>query len=118
MDDTPALGQGNRSPKKPPRALPQQNRPYGQRHVDELISGEYRPPACRTNRSQFTTTHWTVVLSAGELGSTQAAAALEQLCRTYWYPLYAYTRRRGQIPIRPKTWSRVLRHAYREGHAR
>jgi len=41
------------------------------------------------------TTHWTVVLEAGDDGAPQAAAALEQLCRTYWYPLYAYIRTRG-----------------------
>lgn len=43
----------------------------------------------------FATTHWSVVLGAGETGSAQAAAALEQLCRAYWYPLYAFVRRRG-----------------------
>src|ERR1041385_6880116 len=46
-------------------------------------------------RAQFTTTHWSVVLSAGQATSPQAAAALERLCQTYWYPLYAYLRRRG-----------------------
>ncbi|HMO64593.1 MAG TPA: sigma-70 family RNA polymerase sigma factor [Verrucomicrobiota bacterium] len=44
----------------------------------------------------FRTTHWSVVLAAGRPDSPQAAAALEQLCRAYWYPLYAYARRRGQ----------------------
>jgi len=43
----------------------------------------------------FTTTHWSVVLTAIEEPSPQAAAALEKLCRTYWYPLYAYVRRKG-----------------------
>lgn len=43
----------------------------------------------------FATTHWTVVLAAGQRHSPQADAALEQLCRTYWFPLYAYVRRRG-----------------------
>ncbi len=46
----------------------------------------------------FTTTHWSVVLAAGQTDSSQAAAALETLCRSYWYPLYAYVRRRGQAP--------------------
>ena len=40
------------------------------------------------------TTHWTAVVAAGR-GDTGAVAALETLCRTYWYPLYAYLRRRG-----------------------
>jgi DNA-directed RNA polymerase specialized sigma24 family protein len=44
---------------------------------------------------RFATTHWSVVLAAGATTSPQAAAALEQLCRTYWYPLYAFVRRRG-----------------------
>ena len=43
----------------------------------------------------FATTHWTVVLAAGRRSTPQADHALEELCRTYWYPLYAYVRRRG-----------------------
>ena len=43
----------------------------------------------------FATTHWSVVLTAGRSDSTRARTALEQLCQTYWYPLYAYVRRRG-----------------------
>ena len=43
----------------------------------------------------FTTTHWSVVVAAGKAASPQATAALETLCRTYWFPLYAYLRRRG-----------------------
>ena len=43
----------------------------------------------------FATTHWTVVLTAGNRSTPQSDGALEQLCRTYWFPLYAYVRRRG-----------------------
>ncbi len=43
----------------------------------------------------FATTHWTVVLAAGRRSTPQADHALEELCRTYWYPLYAYVRRHG-----------------------
>ncbi len=43
----------------------------------------------------FCTTRWTVVLAAGRAPSPQADAALDALCRTYWYPLYVYVRRRG-----------------------
>lgn len=43
----------------------------------------------------FATTRWTVVLRAGGATSDGSAAALEQLCRTYWYPLYSYARRTG-----------------------
>jgi len=46
----------------------------------------------------FATTHWSVVLAAGQPTLPQAAEALENLCRTYWYPLYAFVRRRGYSP--------------------
>ncbi len=49
----------------------------------------------RVHGAVFATTHWSVVLTAGQRESPQAAQALEQLCCTYWYPLYAYVRRRG-----------------------
>lgn len=47
--------------------------------------------------SQFLTTSWSLVLAASD-PSDQAAAALESLCRKYWYPLYAYLRRSGHAP--------------------
>src|ERR1041385_7448936 len=43
----------------------------------------------------FATTRWTVVLSAGHKSSPQSDRALGELCQTYWYPLYAFVRRRG-----------------------
>ena len=46
----------------------------------------------------FRTTHWSVVLRAGDHGSSEAEAALAQLYQTYWYPLYAYLRRQGSDP--------------------
>jgi RNA polymerase sigma factor (sigma-70 family) len=46
-------------------------------------------------RSVFATTHWSVVLAAGNADSTCARDALSRLCETYWYPLYAYARRSG-----------------------
>jgi len=44
------------------------------------------------------TTHWSVVLSAQGRDPVRLAEALEILCRTYWYPLYAYARRMGHSP--------------------
>ncbi|MGB7745868.1 MAG: sigma-70 family RNA polymerase sigma factor [Verrucomicrobiia bacterium] len=46
-------------------------------------------------QSVFSTTHWSMVLAAGRGDVPQAQDALEKLCRTYWPPLYAYARRRG-----------------------
>jgi RNA polymerase sigma-70 factor (ECF subfamily) len=43
----------------------------------------------------FVTTHWSVVVAAGRSDTTRARHALGKLCQTYWYPLYAYVRRRG-----------------------
>lgn len=48
---------------------------------------------------QFATTAWSVVLLAGRDGQPQAAKALETLCSTYWYPLYAFVRRRGHDSV-------------------
>ena len=45
--------------------------------------------------SQFPTTRWTLVVAAGEPGLKEARPALVSLCENYWYPLYAYLRRRG-----------------------
>ena len=47
--------------------------------------------------AHFATTRWTVVLLAGRDGP-ERRLALEQFCRTYWYPVYAFIRRRGQSP--------------------
>jgi RNA polymerase sigma factor (sigma-70 family) len=49
-------------------------------------------------RDYFATTQWTMVLDAGHSDSTSARNALAQLCQTYWYPIYAYVRRRGESP--------------------
>jgi RNA polymerase sigma-70 factor (ECF subfamily) len=51
--------------------------------------------ASSSDHSAFATTHWSVVLAAGHTGSPEAAAALETLCRAYWFPLYCFARRRG-----------------------
>jgi RNA polymerase sigma-70 factor (ECF subfamily) len=49
-------------------------------------------------RSEFPTTRWTLVVAAGHPGRKEAGAALASLCENYWYPLYAYLRRRGYSP--------------------
>jgi RNA polymerase sigma-70 factor (ECF subfamily) len=45
---------------------------------------------------RFTATHWSVVLAAGGTDATSARPALAQLLETYWYPLYAFIRRKGR----------------------
>jgi RNA polymerase sigma factor (sigma-70 family) len=46
----------------------------------------------------FSSTQWSTVLRAGGESSHEARQALEKLCNTYWYPLYAYVRRQGHAP--------------------
>jgi RNA polymerase sigma-70 factor (ECF subfamily) len=47
--------------------------------------------------ANFHTTRWSLVQAAGNGDDSQARAALESLCRGYWYPLYAFARRRGAL---------------------
>ena len=47
---------------------------------------------------RFATTHWSLVLAAGERDAERAREALAELCRAYWYPLYAFVRSRGSPP--------------------
>ena len=54
-----------------------------------------RPNNGVKERKGFATTHWSVVVAAGDSSAPVARDALEKLFGTYWYPLYAYIRRRG-----------------------
>ena len=45
--------------------------------------------------SQFPATRWSLVVAAGDPHRKEARSALVSLCESYWYPLYAYLRRRG-----------------------
>lgn len=48
---------------------------------------------------EFHTTRWSVVLAAQQgHDTTQSRDAMAALCRDYWYPLYAFVRRRGSPP--------------------
>ena len=49
-------------------------------------------------RAHFPTTHWSIVVAAGSPESPRYRQALEALCRDYWFPLYAFLRRRGYAP--------------------
>ena len=52
----------------------------------------------QSSHQHFATTHWSLVLEAGRRSAPEADAALEMLCRAYWFPLYAFARRRGYSP--------------------
>jgi RNA polymerase sigma factor (sigma-70 family) len=63
-----------------------------------MASSDTDQQSTRAGAEQFATTHWSVVLVAGQPAAPRAAEALEKLCRTYWYPLYAFLRRQGRSP--------------------
>ena len=44
---------------------------------------------------RFATTSWTVIGQAASDGTAEAGPALQALCQRYWFPLYAYARRKG-----------------------
>ncbi len=58
-------------------------------------SGSRSPTHADSYPAAFVTTQWSAVLDAAGTDTAAARAALDRLCRTYWYPLYAYARRRG-----------------------
>jgi len=60
------------------------------------MSPESGPPNnSDTSPRNFVKTHWSVVRAAKQGTPSEAGAALDRLCRTYWWPLYAFVRRRG-----------------------
>jgi RNA polymerase sigma factor, sigma-70 family len=68
--------------------------------TDDVTSLSASSPAS-VGPAAFTTTHWSVVLEAqGE--SPAAHEALENLCRTYWRPIYSFVRREGVRPEEAK----------------
>lgn len=59
-----------------------------------------QPPSDQSGR--FPTTQWSRVILAGDPDAPLARESLAELCNAYWYPLYAYIRRRGYDPEKAK----------------
>ncbi len=78
---------------QPCRLRPPENRRDCAREPHRYDSRMKDPPGPR----EFATTHWSLVVAArpNEASQTRARKALEELCRAYWYPLYAFVRFRG-----------------------
>jgi RNA polymerase sigma factor (sigma-70 family) len=55
-------------------------------------------PSDAASPVHFPTTRWSLVLQAGDADAPLAEESLAELCGAYWYPLYAYVRRRGHGP--------------------
>jgi len=66
--------------------------------VRGIMPDEKPNDAARAGGQWFNPTDWKVVMAAGSNDPCHGSAALEQICQTYWYPLYAYVRRRGYSP--------------------
>lgn len=56
---------------------------------------DQKRPSRGTGAQRFQTTRWSIVRTAGQRSSPGARDALATLCETYWYPLYAFIRRKG-----------------------
>ena len=50
----------------------------------------------KTHSSPFPTTHWTLIQTVQEGSPEEAARAMEEICKNYWFPIYAYLRRSGR----------------------
>src|SRR3954462_4221934 len=62
------------------------------------LNDQISPDAAHEPSPNFQPTRWSLVRSAGNVGSPGSGDALEALCRTYWSPLYAFIRRSGHSP--------------------
>ena len=60
-----------------------------------MAASESNPSVEAPPAQVFVTTHWSVVLAAARSDTPRAQAALEHLCRMYWYPIYYFVRRQG-----------------------
>jgi RNA polymerase sigma factor (sigma-70 family) len=73
------------------------------------------------HRNRFATTRWSLVLAAGQRSNAKSRDALNSLCETYWYPVYAFVRRQGNdadaaLDLTQEFFARVLEKNY-FGHA-
>ena len=60
--------------------------------------------------AHFSTTHWSLVLSAQRESTPEARAAVAELCERYWYPLYAYLRDSGHSADEAQDFTPPARH--------
>jgi DNA-directed RNA polymerase specialized sigma24 family protein len=52
-------------------------------------------PGAHGGPSEFPSTRWSRVVAAADLAAPDARAALSELCSAYWYPIYAFVRKKG-----------------------
>jgi RNA polymerase sigma-70 factor (ECF subfamily) len=81
-----------------------------------MDSRDFEGSSVARGLAQFATTHWSVVLAAGDPASPDSRAALERLCQTYWYPLYAFVRREGHSSENAKDLTQSFFERFLEKH--
>lgn len=72
------------------------------------MSGNTNMSFTPNDTSRFATTHWSVVLAAGDSKSPEHEKALIRLCQAYWFPLYAYLRRQGYDRHQAEDWTQAF----------
>ncbi len=61
-----------------------------------MLSSDSEQPPIAADACGFAQTRWSLIAAARERNTPEARQALTRLCESYWYPLYAYIRRRGR----------------------
>ena len=75
------------------------------------------PAADNTHHAEFPLTHWTLVRAVQSGSAEEAARAMEALCKSYWYPIYAYLRRTGRSTSDAEDLTQAFFHKLITGHA-
>jgi RNA polymerase sigma-70 factor (ECF subfamily) len=81
-----------------------------------MVSSDLTGDSAARTSAQFATTHWSIVLAAGDSALPGAQEALEKLCRTYWYPLYAFVRLKGHSPEDAKDLTQAFFERFLQKH--
>ncbi len=61
----------------------------------KIVASTSGPSFHENHKEAFATTRWNIIVAAGQGSDKQVEMAMDELCQTYWYPLYAHVRRRG-----------------------
>jgi RNA polymerase sigma-70 factor (ECF subfamily) len=84
--------------------------------LDAMPPGDSEQGRGAGSTARFATTHWSTVLRAGNPTTPGSCEALEKLCRTYWYPLYVFVRRKGYSPEDAKDLTQSFFERFLEKH--
>jgi DNA-directed RNA polymerase specialized sigma24 family protein len=84
--------------------------------VASMVSSDSTGESTTRTSAQFATTHWSVLLAAADSAFPNAQEALEKLCRTYWYPLYAFVRMKGHSPEDAKDLTQAFFERFLQKH--